>query len=717
VSEIDPMSAGRADLERAAQALASRLPAPLAVLARLAYNYRWSWQPDGHALFEGVDPARWALCGQNPVRLLEEAPADSLARAATDAALLAQAAAAERALTAELAHPASAGCPPPDRPAAFFCAEYGVHVSLPIYSGGLGALAGDLVKQASDDRTAMVAVGLLYRQGYFRQRLDASGWQHEYWTPTDPDRLPAALVRGADGVPLTVSVPIGGVDVVAQIWRVDVGRVPLFLLDADRPENSPQTRWITSRLYISDPEVRLAQYVLLGVGGVRMLHLLGFDPSVVHLNEGHAAFAALALVAAELSDTGDLLGALSAARERTVFTTHTPVSAGNDTYPVDAVLHVVHGVLDGLGWGDETVARLGRSHPDHAGELFGVTQFALRTSRTANAVSRRHGEVAREMWRELWPELPAGQTPIGHVTNGVHIPTWIGAPIRRLLDRHLGPGWPARAADRLTWAPVAGISDAELWAARREQRAALVDYVRARSPLDRLGRGDSAEFATAASAFDPDVLTIGFARRLATYKRLALLIEEPENLGLLDGNRPVQLLIAGKAHPRDDDAKRLLQALFALKDHPAVARRVVFLEDYELDTAARLVRGCDVWVNLPRPPLEASGTSGMKSVVNGGLQLSVLDGWWAEGADATNGWSLSGDVDPDERAQDARHGYELHQLLAHSVVPLFHDRDEHGLPTGWLDRVRSSIGGLGPAFSAARMLADYRREIYRWPEL
>ncbi len=717
VTPVDPMAAGRADLERAARALARALPAPLAVLARLAFNYRWSWLPDGPALFESVDPARWALCGHSPVRLLQEAPAESLARAAADETLLAAATAAEDSVIADLARPAAAGTPPCERPGAFFCAEYGVHQSLPIYSGGLGALAGDFVKQASDDAMPLVAVGLLYRQGYFRQRLDASGWQHEYWIPTDPDRLPAALVRGADGEPVTINVPIAGLDVVAQVWRVDVGRVPLFLLDAERPENRPESRWITSRLYISDPEIRLAQYALLGVGGVRLLRALGFDPSVVHLNEGHAAFAALELIGPAVRRGSDLEAALAAGRERTVFTTHTPVPAGNDTYPVETVHHVLGGLFAELGIDGDAVAALGRSHPDQPAEPFGVTQFALRTSRIANAVSRRHGEVARAMWQHLWPELPDEQIPIRHVTNGVHVTSWLGAPVGRLLDRHLGPDWAARAADPETWAPVAAIPAAELWAARREQRAKLVDYIRERSPSDRLGRGDTTGYAAAAAqGFDPDALTIGFARRLATYKRLRLLIEDPENLRLLDGDRPLQVIIAGKAHPRDDDAKRLLQSLFALKENPLVGRRVVFLDDYDLDSAARLVRGCDVWVNLPRPPLEASGTSGMKSVVNGGLHLSVLDGWWAEAYDPStgNGWALSGDVDADERAQDARHGAELHHVLAEEIVPLFAERDEHGLPVRWLDRVRESMRGLGPAFSAARMTADYRSGIYGW---
>jgi glycogen phosphorylase len=706
---VSSQAAGVADLERAARALAARLPEPLTVLARLAYNYRWSWMEGGPELFGAVDPQRWELCGGNPVRLLQEASAEGLARAAADRGLLERAAAAERMIVAELA-----GSDGAQRPGvtAFLCAEYAIHASLPVYSGGLGALAGDLVKQASDDDAPLVAVGLMYREGYFRQRLDASGWQHEYWSATDPPRLPAALVTGPDGEPVTITVPIGGLEVRAAVWRVQVGRVPVFLLDAERPENPPRARWITSRLYVSDPEVRLGQYILLGVGGLRMLDALGIAPETVHLNEGHAAFATLELARAETGRGRALDQALEIARGRTVFTTHTPVPAGNDTYPTEQVLQAVGGVLEEVGLDRERFAALGRSHPDHADEPFGVTQFALRTSRRANAVSRRHGEVARAMWQELWPGRPVEEVPIGHVTNGVHVPTWIGPAMRGVLDRHLGDGWCERAADPRTWDPVDAIPGDELWAARAAQRAELVAYVRRRSPIDRLGRGDQAAYAEAAEDFDPNALTLGFARRLATYKRLRLLIGESANLDLLGGERPLQLIIAGKAHPRDDEAKRLLQSLFALKGHAAVAHRVVFLEDYDLDSAARLVRGCDVWVNLPRPPLEASGTSGMKSAVNGGLQLSVLDGWWAEAYDGENGWALDGATDPDLWAQDARTGAELHRILRDEVVPMFAARDEQGIPTAWTRLIRNSIRTLGPRFSAARMLGDYRREIY-----
>jgi starch phosphorylase len=697
---------GAGDIAAAAAELAARIPAPLAPLAQLAYNYRWSWTPGGPELFRAIDAERFDACCQNPVRLLQEAPAHALATAAANGALLEHAAVLLSRVQDELQGPMESD------PVAFLCAEYGIHVSLPIYSGGLGALAGDLVKEASDRALPMVAVGLMYRKGYFRQRIDAGGWQHEYWIDTDPERVPAALVTRSDGRPLTIKVPIYDADVTARIWRVDVGRVPLFLLDTDAPENGPLERWITARLYEADGETRLAQYVLLGVGGIRALRALGIEPGVVHLNEGHAALAPLELAAPALRAGESLESALAGARERTVFTTHTPVPAGNDSYPADQMERAIGRVAHELGVAVADVTELGRSGSD---EPFGVTQAALRLSRAANGVSRRHGEVARQMWSGLWPGRPTDEVPIGHVTNGVHVPTWIGQSIRELLDRYLGDGWLARAADPDTWAAVDAIPDAELWAARAQQRAELIGFVRERSTADRLGRGDLREYVQAAArAFDPEVLTVGFARRVATYKRLDLLTRDPEwTLSLLGGERPVQVVLAGKAHPRDEEAKRSLQRLFGLKYAQIVGERVVFLDDYDLSSAAWLVRGCDVWLNVPRPPLEASGTSGMKSVINGGLQLSVLDGWWAEGYDGSNGWGLPGEVDLDHQAQDARDAEGLHRVLEDEVLPAFYERDEHGLPARWLALMRASLRTLGPRFSASRMLAEYVDGRYR----
>ena len=686
---IEAMSSGAEDLRRAADALASRLPEPLAPLAHIASNYRWSWVPGGPELFERIAPHRWRLCGYNPVRLLQEVSAGSLERAAADDDLVRHMHEVQAAVADDLAREPMDGPVDAQHPVAYFSAEFGVHSSLPVYSGGLGALAGDILKAASDCALPLVGVGLMYHQGYFRQRIDASGWQQEYWLPTDPDRLPAALVTGDDGMPLTVTVPIAGEEVVAQIWRVDVGRVPLYLLDAERPENSHMARWISAQLYVGDADTRLSQYILLGVGGMRALRAMGIEPGVVHLNEGHAAFAQL-----ELGDP-----------DRTVFTTHTPVPAGNDTYPADQV----RWALQGVGTDLDELIRLGRTHPDDEHEPFGVTQYALRTSRAANGVAKRHGEVARDMWQELWPDRPVDEVPISHVTNGVHIPTWIGPPMRELLDRHLGDGWLSRATDPATWEPVEQIPDDELWAARSTQRGQLVDFVRDRSAWDRLSRGEHRDYVEAAArAFDPGVLTIGFARRVATYKRLTLLMSDPERaLRLLEADRPIQILIAGKAHPRDDGGKGLIQALFNQRGRGPVGSRVIFLQDYDLAMGARLTRGCDVWVNVPRPPLEASGTSGMKSSMNGGLNLSVLDGWWPEAYDGTNGWAISGDVDGDHGAQDGRDGGELYRLLEEEVVPTF-----YGARDAWAAKVRRALMTVGPQFGAGRMVGDYVEQMY-----
>jgi starch phosphorylase len=701
------VNAGSSDLAAAAAALATRVPEPLAALARIAYNYRWSWTPGGQELFASIDPRRWELSGRNPVRLLQEVRPEALERLAGDGAFRERLAALDRTLTAALEPP------PEDGPIiAFFCAEYAVHGSLPVYSGGLGVLAGDILKESSDRGLPLVAVGLMYSNGYFRQRIDASGWQHEYWVDTDPDRVPAALVTGAGGEPITVTVPFGERTVVAQVWRVDVGRVPLLLLDADRPENDVADRWITSRLYVGDADMRLAQYGLLGIGGVRALHALGVEPAVVHLNEGHAALACLEL--ARSSNGASIDERFEAVRRRTVFTTHTPVPAGNDTYPAEQMAEVLDGIAAELGVDPWTLVRRGRTRPDEDAEPFGVTQFALRSSRIANGVSARHGEVAREMWHELWPDRAVEDVPITHVTNGVHIPTWIGDPMRAVLDRRLGAGWEERAVDPATWGAIDDIPSEELWQARCDQRSALIELTRERSVTDRLARGDTAEYVRAAvTALDPDVLTVGFARRVATYKRLDLLLRDTDRaLALLaDPDRPIQLILAGKAHPRDEDGKRLVQRLFAMKSHVEVARRVVYLDDYDLALGAAMVRGCDIWVNVPRPPLEASGTSGMKNAINGGLQLSVLDGWWPEAYDGSDGWAISGEVDPDHDAQDWRHADALYKLLADQAVPAFYDR-EGALPQRWLAMMRASLRAVGPGFGAGRMMRDYAERIY-----
>ena len=706
---------GAADIEAAAIALAARVPAELAPLARLAYNYRFSWDPDAADLFQLVDPGRWEHTNGNPVRVLTEASSAALERAARDAPLLRRAGAALDRLGAELALPVPPGRASPQHPVAFLCAEFGIHPSLPIYAGGLGVLAGDILKQASDMALPMVGVGLLYREGYFLQRVDGEGYQHESWRPVDPERHPMALVSGPDGAPLTVRVPLRGREVVVQIWRVDVGRCPLYLLDAERPENSRVDRWITSHLYVSDREIRLAQYALLGIGSMRALHAMGLDPCIIHLNEGHGALAALELAREEMERGRDRAEAFSLARERTVFTTHTPVAAGNEGYAVTEVEAVLGDFPAQVGLDHDGFLHLGRTHPDNPHEPFVMTPLGIKMSRFANGVSRRHGEVARRMWQPLFPERPAETVPISHVTNGVHVPTWMGPPMRRLLDRHLGEGWVERTSDPSTWDAVELIPDAELWEVRNRMRAALVEAARDRTVANRLARSDPRSAVEAAErGFSDTALTIGFARRLASYKRLYILTMDPQRLRslVIDTARPVQLFVAGKAHPNDEESKHSPQSLFSLKRDVGVAGSVSFLDNYDLGIAAQMVAGCDLWINLPRPPLEASGTSGMKAALNGALNLSVLDGWWAEAFDGENGWGLPGEVAFDLHVQDQRDAAVFYDVLENEVLPLFFDRDADGIPHRWLSRVKRSLRSVGPRFSAARMLNDYIDEAY-----
>jgi len=697
----------------ARELLAEQLPEPLQPLASLAFNYWWSWQPEGEELWRSIDPERWVGCGQNPARLLRESTRRRLDEVSRDRATLMRIDLLRRGLDEVILAPAIEAPPATaSAPIAFLCAEYAVHASLPIYSGGLGALAGDLLKEASDRRIPLVAVGLLYRRGYFHQRLDLSGWQHEYWTVATPEQLPVERVASAGGAPLVIDVPIRNRSVRVAVWRVDVGRVPLYLLDSDLPENNPIERFITSQLYIADRSCRLMQYALLGIGAVRALSAIGVAPALWHLNEGHAAASTLELARQSLAAGRPLAEALRSARDRTVFTTHTPVAAGNESYHPDEVQETLGGLFRELSPDAEPLLALGRAPGN---ERFGLTVLALRMSRAANAVSRRHGEVARAMWSQLWPERVEAEVPIVHVTNGVHLPTWMGTPMRALLDRYLDPGWLQHPVDPWRWSRIEAIPDSELWATRNRLRADLVEFVRSRTVADRLARGEPIDYVEqAALKFDPEVLTVGFARRVASYKRLHLLVASSARaLALLAGPHPIQVVIAGKAHPADDGAKRMVQSIFALKHQPFAGARVAFLEDYDLEMAHKIVAGCDLWLNLPRPPLEASGTSGMKAMLNGALNLGVLDGWWLEGFQGPNGWAIRSESGPDEAIQDARDAEALYGLLEREVVPLFHERNAQGIPVGWIQRIKTSLRALAPTFNTARTLSDYLVQMYR----
>jgi starch phosphorylase len=518
-------------------------------------------------------------------------------------------------------------------------------------------------------------------------------------------------VSGPDARPLTITLELSRRVVRLAVWRVDVGRVPLYLLDADGEENDPIDRWITARLYVGDRRIRIAQYAVLGIGGVRALQAMGIRPSIVHLNEGHGAFANLERIRLLLAADRGLDDAIAATRATTAFTTHTPVAAGNETYDAAEIDAILGDYLDGFGVPRATIHDIARARPDGG---VGLTVLALRTSGVANGVSRRHGEVARTMWRSLWPERPASDVPIGHVTNGVHTGSWMGAPMAALLDRHLGPRWRERPADPGVWDAVEAIPDAELWQTRCALRRELVGMVRERSVRDRLGRGEPLEYvAAAAGTFDDQALTIGFARRMATYKRFYLLTREAgRGLHLLDDvARPIQLVVAGRAHPQDEEAKNALRDLFQIKRAPAVGKHVAFLEDYDLHLAPRIVAGVDLWLNLPRPPLEASGTSGMKVTLNGGLNLSVLDGWWIEGFDARLGWGVDS-PDGDPQAQDAHDVQVVFDLLEREIIPLFYARGPDGVPHAWLARIKHAMRTLIPRFAADRMLRDYVANVY-----
>ncbi|RMH01700.1 MAG: alpha-glucan family phosphorylase, partial [Planctomycetota bacterium] len=689
--------------------VAATLPEPLASLEELAGNFCWSWDAEAPALFAELSPQRWERCGHNPTRFLREVFARDLAAKAADADYVARLQAAVERQRRYLAEP------PPDlgaaidrrRPVAYFCFEFGVHESLRIYSGGLGVLAGDHLKSASDLNLPLVGVGLYYRRGYLRQGLDQDGNQVSIEEDNDPRDLPLAPVFAADGEPLRIPVHLPGREVLLRAWRADVGRVPLFLLDADLEENRAEDRALTHRLYGGGQETRLIQEILLGKGGVRLLAALGLEPSVLHLNEGHAAFAPLELASHLVHEQGHTFAeALERVRACTAFTTHTPVPAGHDVFGEDLIRRHFSNVETWLGASWETFLALGDPHRRGS---FNMTHLACRLAGFVNGVSRLHGEVSRALLHEEWPGMTEDEVPVRHVTNGVHLATWTDPELARLLGAGPRPGADAFAA-------AESLSDEELWAFRERARRRLLDEIRRRVRKNFLARQDSPRLmGRILDGLDPEAMILGFARRFAPYKRALLLFQDRERLLrlLADRERPLLLLFAGKAHPADDAGKALLREVVQLSRSPEFAGRLVFLEDYDLELARLLVRGVDVWLNNPTRPLEASGTSGMKVAANGGLNLSVLDGWWLEGADGRNGWSLQQERSyPDQELQDQHDNASLLTLLEEEILPLFHRRDERGLPTAWLERVRHSLLTLPPVFCTDRMVMEYRDRAY-----
>lgn len=709
------------------------LPFPLQPLARLSWNYWWSWAPDGESCFRDLDPVIWEECEHNPRLLLTRISEYRLAEMATDPVYLGRVAnlanAFDRYMSEEKSWSNAAADTTITRehPVAYFCAEYGVHNSLPVYSGGLGVLAGDHLKSASDLSLPLVAVGLLYRKGYFRQRLSLEGWQEENYVDTEPSELPLHLVEAENGGPLNVEVLIRNRRVRAQVWRANVGRVALYLLDTNIPENDETDRWVTGHLYGGDRETRIVQEMLLGIGGVRLLRKLGIEPHVFHLNEGHSAFLTLEL-ARELIQSQGLPFAAAAARvkQQAVFTTHTPVAAGNDEFDVDLLTRAVgRAYEEELGLTHDEFLALGRINPADPREAFGLTPLAIRMCRSTNGVSRKHGEVSRALWQKLTGDADVKRVPITHVTNGVHAPTWVSPLIRSLFEMHVGADWSRLLLHHADWEEgISRISDGELWAAHSLMKARLVAFIRQRSFEARATRGDSIDHTAAAKKiFEPGVLTIGFARRVAGYKRWNLLLKDPARLRKIinDEKRPVQFVFAGKAHPQDGEAKLVLQQVAKWKYDLRVRDRAVFIEDYDHQIARQLVQSVDVWLNVPRRPLEASGTSGEKVAINGGLNLSILDGWWLEGFDGTNGFAV-GDTSDDDTPHtitaagnpeaDAGDAESLYRLLENEVAPLYYDRDAHGLPRKWIAMMKRSIATLGPEFNSDRMVEEYARRIY-----
>jgi glycogen phosphorylase len=710
---MDPVfEALRVDVERTR----SRLPAELSCLADVVWNLAWSWLPDGAALFCDVDAGLWASTRGNARGVLEGCHRKRLEELAADPEFVRRAeelaAALQGYVEAPAAHPgAGAG------PVAYFCAEFGIHESLPIYSGGLGILAGDHLKSASDLGIPLVGVGLRYRQGYFQQALDRTGWQLERYDDIDFGSLPSGLILKPDGTPVTVSIPFQGRTLTLQLWGVRAGRVPLLLLDSNREDNEPQDRWITSHLYGGDTNTRISQEMVLGIGGVRALRALGYRPSVFHMNEGHAAFLALELTREGLDAGQRWDEALASTRSRTVFTTHTPVKAGHDAFHPDQARTFLSSYLAQFGAiPRETLLGLGRQNASDPNEAFNMTVLAMHCSRSINGVSQLHGVVSREMFHWLWPERAVEETPIGHITNGVHAPTWIAPPLRRLLDRYLGEDWVRRQADPATWEAVDQIPDEELWEVHRRLKRKLAACVRERTRACRAASGDGEDCVRATEELlDPDALVLGFARRVATYKRLGLLLHDPERaLSLLGrADRPVQIVIAGKAHPGDMEAKRVLQSLLRVRHDPRVLRRGTFLVNYDIEIAREMVQGVDVWLNVPRRPLEASGTSGMKASLNGAPNCSVLDGWWAEGYNGRNGWAIGTPTEYDDpAAQDAEDAESLYRTIENEIVPLYYDRDEGGIPRRWVALMKETLKSVGPVFNTDRMLAEYATRVY-----
>ena len=695
------------------------LPPRIAGLADLAHNLSWSWHREARALFSTVQELLWHQTRHNPIRLLQQCDPDRLEQLAADPAFVAQYDAIMAWMEGEKQSLATwFGHSHPDllnRTVAYFCAEFGVHNSVPIYSGGLGVLAGDHCKSASDLGVPLVGLGLFYRRGYFDQRLRLDGWQEDSDDAVDPSGVPLTLLRAANGAPHLCVVETFGRPVMVRVWRLRVGRVPIYLLDTDLQENHPDDRGLVSKLYGGGEDLRLRQEWILGAGGVKVLRALGRAPAVWHANEGHAAFMLLERVRELVAEGIGPKQAVARVRATSVFTTHTPVPAGHDTFDPDEVALCTGPIWEGLGISREELFALALN-PARKNARWDMTALALRLSEHVNGVSRRHGAVSRRMWTSLWPQRAEHEVPIRSVTNGVHLATWMANKVMALLDRHLGVEWGLRPDDPALWQKVAKIEPVEFWAVHQQLKSVLWGFLRedARRRFADQWK-ESSQVVGAGVLLDPNTFTIGFARRFATYKRANLIFSDPDRLHrlLVNPRRPVQILIAGKAHPADTPGKEVLKRVYGFTHDPFYEGRVAFMEDYDMHRAHLLVQGVDLWLNLPRAPLEASGTSGMKAALNGVPQLSTADGWWEEGFDGSNGWALPVvDAARPVEEQDAADAEALYRLLEEEVVPLYYDRDERGIPQGWVERMRQALRVAASGFTADRMVREYTEQFY-----
>jgi len=697
------------------------LPAELGCLRELAYNLRWSWDHETINLFRRLDRSLWEESNHNPVLMLGTIRQSQLQAAAADRGFLAHLERAceghKRYLGQTTWYDRCVTEQPGRRCIAYFSAEFAIAECIPVYSGGLGILAGDHLKSASDLGLPMVGVGLLYQEGYFKQYLSSDGWQQESYPINDLYNMPLQLRRDEDGHPLIIAVEFPGRQVKAQVWQADVGRVPLFLLDTNISENSREDQDITDELYGGDLEMRIKQEIILGIGGIRMLEAIGLCPTVCHMNEGHSAFLAIERICMMMEKHGlTFAQAREAASAGNVFTTHTPVPAGIDIFAPHLIDRYFGHYYERLGISRQEFLALGRHNPYDEGEGFNMAILALRLANYANGVSRLHGQVARNMWQSLWPGVPEDEIPIDHITNGVHVASWVSRDLAELYDRYLGPSWRDDPADQTVWEGVKDIPDGELWRTHERRRERLVAVARRKLVKQLEHRGaPPTEIAQAIEVLDPKALTIGFARRFASYKRATLLFHDPNRLAKIVNNpeRPVQLLFAGKAHPRDAAGKELIRQIVHMARREEFRQRIVFLEDYDMNLARYLLQGVDVWLNNPRRPREASGTSGMKATANGAINLSILDGWWDEAYAPEIGWAIGrGEVYDDHGFQDAVESRALYDLLEKEAVPLFYDQGTGGLPRKWIARMKASMAAICPNYNTNRMVQQYVEEAY-----